>query len=346
MFVKQRMMIIRCPVDAYSGYGLLSCEVAVFLQEQGIDIGLRPFFIREDYADIPDTVRSMIVPEAKIDGPELVIGPPDRVNVSGSPSAILTMWESSRIKPEWASNLNAASIVIVPSVWNFDGFRASGVTTKLTKCPLGIRLENFPYSMHSLTGPCVFGAVANLEGGGVRKNVQLLIASFIAEFNQDENVELDLKLMHVGDNLPEPIDPRIKIRHEFFDTRSLAEWYSRLTAFVSISSGEGWSLVTQEAMAVGRPVVAPDFGGLREYFTPTLGFAVNFDERTASGPYKGCGDWAEIDAASLRSKLRDVYLNRSKCVELGRRSATAASLFPIERTLKQLLAILRSNEIV
>ena len=96
--------------------------------------------------------------DTKPDDHQLILGPPfliarfypDRL------SAIYTMWECDRLDPATVPWLNKAAVVIVPSRWQVECFRASGVTVPMAVAPLGYD----PLVYHP-TGPapevCTFG---------------------------------------------------------------------------------------------------------------------------------------------------------------------------------------------
>ena len=114
---------------------------------------------------------------------ELIIAPPFAVPRYGptKSSVVFSMWESDRLQPNWVNSLNRAGLVIVPSRWGAECFRASGVTTPIEVVPLGCDPLVF-HPREDAPEICTFGTAAALVAGGVRKNTALLIDWFERAF--------------------------------------------------------------------------------------------------------------------------------------------------------------------
>jgi glycosyltransferase involved in cell wall biosynthesis len=270
---------------------------------------------------------------------ELIIAPPFAVPRYGpmKSSVVLSMWESDRLQPNWVNSLNRAGLVIVPSRWGAECFRASGVTTPIEVVPLGCDPLVF-HPREEAPKICTFGTAAALVAGGVRKNTALLIDWFQRAFPDDDDVRLRVKVTPKCE-LPDSDDPRIEIERQFLPPPRLADWYRSLTAFVSISHAEGFGLHLLEAMACGRPVVSPQYSGVTEYFDASVGYPIDHTLVPAEcGVYSG--RWAEPSEKSTIETIREVYRNLDDANRRGDGAAARARRFTWKDTGRRLVQLL------
>jgi glycosyltransferase involved in cell wall biosynthesis len=270
---------------------------------------------------------------------ELIIAPPFAVQRYGPTKSrvVFSMWESDRLQPNWVNSLNRAGLVIVPSRWGAECFRASGVTTPIEVVPLGCDPLVF-HPREEAPEICTFGTAAALVAGGVRKNTALLIDWFEKAFPNEDDVRLRVKVTPKCD-LPDSEDPRIEIERQFLPPPRLAEWYRSLTAFVSISHAEGFGLHLLEAMACGRPVISPHYSGVTEYFDATVGYPIEHSLVPAEcGVYSG--RWAEPSEASTIETMREIYRNLNDADCRGDRAAARARRFTWKDTGRRLVQLL------
>ena len=254
------------------------------------------------------TVRDDLLPgrfPVATDGPRLVVGPPFRLAhfAPGRRDAVLTMWETDTLLPEWVATLNRAGLVIVPSRWQAECFRRDGVTPPVAVVPLG----HDPAIYRSGKPPAgiVFGVAAALSAGGVRKNAQLAIDLFREAFRDRPGVRLRVKITPGSPGLETHDDPRVEVLRAFLSEAELADWYRSLTAFVSLSAGEGFGLHLLEALACGVPLVAPRHGGPADFFDAAVGWPVGFRTvRVDTDIYRG--GMIEPDAGDVVRVLRAV----------------------------------------
>jgi glycosyltransferase involved in cell wall biosynthesis len=124
-------------------------------------------------------------------------------------------------------------------------------------------------------------------------------------------------------------------------------------AYLSLHRAEGFGFPMAEAMSLGKPVVATDFSGNRDYLNASTGFPVHWSPWTlerAAGPYDAGTRWAEPDEAAAAEALRSVFTNpagAARRAEAGRRRirelyAPEVSGTRIASTLHSLRARLRS----
>jgi glycosyltransferase involved in cell wall biosynthesis len=333
-------VILRAPLNVYTGYGLHASRMIGDLAGMGYEIAVRSNEVNEAYGKIPAIIRSRQVAGVQAENWELLLFPPSATPTPGKKTLFFTMWEATRLPPNGVQNLNAAECIVVPSQWNASCFSACGVEKPIRLVPLGIDTKVFKYAPMNMEGPCVFGTAGRTERGGMRKGFGEIVEAFQKAFPKEGDVELWLKAFP-DCKLPEVRDHRIKVIKKFMSEEELAAWFGSLTCFVSGSKSEGWGFMQQQALAVGRPLVSVKFGGVAEYFTEEIGYPIKFQLEPARGPYAGCGHWAVPEEKHLISQLRRVYEDREDARERGLKGAISVSRFSWEESNRKLVHIMR-----
>jgi len=303
-------------LDAYGGYGLHAIQYVRHWTDLGVHVAIRAVKLKEsEEARIPLDIRRRFVHCDQPEPWELVLAPANFCPLGRRKTAYFTMYESSRWSPRMVKLINRAEAAIVPCEWNRSGLIESGVTVPVFLAPLGYG-EPFQPTPMDLTGPCIFGAAGRMSHGAVRKGLNAVIDAFLKEFPSEPDVQLWIKGFS---DAPTKFvtDPRVVVREGFLTETQLAEWFSRLTCFVSAARGEAWGLMQLEAMASGRPVMAAIYGGLAEFMTPENSYAVEFAEEPSGEAWRNGGSWAVPDEAHIRHLMRRVYRNRQEAQDKG-----------------------------
>lgn len=337
----QQAVVLRGPLNGHTGYGLHTAQICHDFSQAGYDVHLIPTTISERFTGIPDHIRRQIRPDRGAREWELLLHPPNVTPRRGIRTAYFTMWETTQLAPAAVASLNEAELVIVPSRWNASCFRASGVERPIHIVPLGINTEVFRYAPMDVTGPCVFGAGGRLaDSDPARKRLDDVIDWFHEAFPTETDVVLSLKMFP---DCPPPAisDPRIRLIQKYLSEREMAGWYRGLSCFVSGARAEGWGLMQHQALATGRPVIAPIYGGLAEYFDETIGFAVPYTITPAEGRFAGLGCWARPDGAEVVAAMRKVYADRKAAAELGRAGAKRMRALSWQHANRELASVLQ-----
>ncbi len=307
------------PINTFTGYGLHACQIISDIQKLVPDtfINVRAVQKSESFgATIPAGIRKLFVNQIQPEPWELLLHPPNFVPTQGKNTAYFTMWESSKLPVHSVELLNMAKVVIVPCEWNASCFSAQGVTAPLRIVPLGINTDVFKYSAVAQKDICVFGAAGRMAHGGVRKGINEVIDAFLKAFPTETDVKLRVKCFPDCD-VQSITDPRIEIIRAYLSEVEIAKWYSSLTCFVSAARAEGWGLMQHQAMAVGRPIMSVHYGGVKEFFQPATGYAIDFRIEPAKLRYSGCGHWAEPNEDHMIALMRRIYADRNEAEVKG-----------------------------
>lgn len=336
-------ILIRGHIDAHGGYGQVTIGIILGLLARGYEVQVWPLNGGvEESQPIPDAVRRCFVDHSDLPAQLVIYMPQVNCGHDEKRTAHFTMWECSRIKREAVDTLNRAVAVIVPNDWNATTFSARGVNQPLYKVPLFVDGEAFPERTLPPIKPFAFGTAGRNLGGVYRKRMDRVAEAFLRAFPGRDDVRLSVKC-HPGCEIDLPSDPRIQVIRACMTQSQLAGWFAGLHCFVSANAGGGWELMPHQAMATGRPVIAPKFGGMAEYFDRVVGWEVPYTYGEATDFYAPGGIWADVsveDLAKVMAQAGHFYRGR------GVNAASRAREFTLDRSLDALLPVLHKHGIV
>jgi glycosyltransferase involved in cell wall biosynthesis len=341
--IKGKTLFLSADLRGIGGYDHVAYAMLKGLPTVGADLRLHPIAaIRGDL--VPP---SMLPPvsKRKHGDRQLVMGPPflvPRFDLDKA-SAVYTMWETDQLDPRWVSHLSGAGLVIVPSQWQADCFRADGITSPIEVVPLGFDPLIY-HPTNSEPSVCTFGTAGTLTAGGLRKNAQWVVDLFRKAFPTEKNVRLRIKITPGSPGVETYDDARIDVLRAVLPHAELADWYRSLSAYVNGSMGEGFGLHLIEAMACGRPVISAESTGLTAFFDSTVGYAVEFDAVPVHNEIYTTGNWSQPREASMIDAMQQVYRNQDEAKDRGMRSASRAKRFTWKAMGQQLAAVLKKHE--
>ena len=148
----------------------------------------------------------------------------------------------------------------------------------------------------------------------VRKNPAALVRAFAASGLGAKGWTLVLKTKHLMDR---PEDgaafaelargtPSVHLIDRSLDPATLADLVAAADIYASPHCSEGFGLTIAEAMAAGKPVVATDFSGSRDFLDTSCGYPVRahrWELTEDFGHYTCGGEWARIDEPALANAL-------------------------------------------
>jgi GT2 family glycosyltransferase len=237
-----------------------------------------------------------------------------------------TMLEVNGFPGEWVRQANRMDEVWVPSAFNQEGFRRSGLKRPIHVVPLGIDTDYFHPSVVAHKNPAGEYIFLALFEWGERKEPELLLRCFNEVFRADEPVRLVCKVINrdPGVRVKEAIrglrlpSSGGKISYLFnleFPHYQLGSLYRSADAFLAVSRGEGWDMPLMEAMACGLPSIATDWGAHRAWVTEQNAYPLRILGEVparAKCPYYEGFSWAEPDAEHFRHLLRHLYENQDE----------------------------------
>ena len=277
-----------------------------------------------------------------------------------------TMFETSRVPKAWVDECNKTDAILVPSSWNSEVFKKSGVTVPIYVVPPGIKeaqTEGATINLPMLKNPEKVYKFYSVFEWTERKNPIGLIKSYLATFTGIKDVALFLKV-YSGEDTPEKrqwlaqqikevmnlmrLDhyPHVILIPEILSTEHMGFFHRTCDCFVLPTRAEGIGLPTMEAMSYGKPVITTKYGGSLQVCNENNSFLIDNQETFVCNMpwidcYEGNMTWAEPNLVHLGQLMKNCYQNPSfaKMVgQIGRKHILTK--FNPEARAKHLLTVL------
>ncbi len=267
-----------------------------------------------------------------------------------------SMLEVTGIPQDWVRQSNLMDEVWVPSQFNVETFRNSGVTQPIHVIPLGVNPDYFHPGIKARRFSQKFTFLSVFEWGE-RKAPEILIRAFCAAFTDQDDVVLVLKTdnrdgdVNVAQEIAAMGIPRNAPKIALLYNQELPGYqvgslYRSADCFVTATRGEGWGMPILEAMACGLPTIATEWSAQTEFMRDDICYPVRVSRlipAVAKCPYYAGYEWAEPDVEHLAHQMRQVYENREQAHALGMRAAeVVAREWTWDRAAEKILARLQA----
>jgi len=346
--MEEMMLNWHSPIWDPSGYAYVGRHILKELLKKGVKIGLDEYFqwnpsLRNLAKYGGESLHRQLQKTRYEGSPNIELVIPDAFKYYSQGKRIgYTMFEVDRISDIWALLCNKMDEVFVPSHFNYETFKSSGVKEeKLKVMPFGVDVDLFKPDVEpfELLGPKKNDFIFFSDyQHSIRKGWDVLLRAFCHEFKAEENVCLVLKTYEAIPN-----DPRseVKIMREMysvkseFDTTPRIYWYKPMVrdqdlprlykcadAFISTSRGEGFNLPLIQCMAMGIPTIATGWSGHMEYANKNNCFLIDYElvkthEEMLWHPGYAGAFYAEPDLGKTRELMRYVFENPENAKEVG-----------------------------
>ena len=243
--------------------------------------------------------------------------------------------ESKKIIPAIVNRCNMMDSIIAPTTFVSEVYKKSNVKKPIFIVPHGVDLEYYkPVSGRKpLPGGRRFNFLA-VSTFVERKNIRHLVRAFLEEFRKNEDVSLFLLLRPefgtTQNNVALEFDEwekkyfrksaPILLSTGYVTRENLRDFYANADTYV-MPSNEGFGLTLLEAMASGTPVIALDYGGIKDFVNDNNGYLIprgkSFISRDIDSiAYMG-DQFFEPDIKKLRAAMRHVFENRKEAYKKG-----------------------------
>ncbi len=245
-----------------------------------------------------------------------------------------TMWESSRASDAFIDQANKMKALIVPNNWNKINFENQGCEVPIHVCPLFVNTRDFYYLPPLNDDIFVFGS----GNSSVHKRLYQTIKCFLKAFPNEKDVKLKIKSYSNNFKFN---DSRIEIIHHHQTIKELCDWYHSINVFVSGVAAEGWGLMQHESMVCGRPVIAANYAGLKEFMNENNGFCLNYDEVPSEGWFETPGGkYSKYDEDHMIETMRFCYKNRDLVHKKGILASDDAKKFNLNNFIENITKII------
>lgn len=251
-----------------------------------------------------------------------------------------TVWETDRLPGDWIPILNRMNEIWVPSEWNVEVFKSSGVTKPIIAVPHVVEHANSWDTISPFELPCKEDAFVfySIFQWIERKNPLCLLKAYLTEFDASENVCLALKTYRINTSLEEQniikneivtIKEKLKLSNyppiyflgQLFPDELIVKLHKRGDCFVLAHRGEGFSITHAEAMSFGKPCIGTNYSGNLQFMNSKNSYLIDYQSTPVYdmifGKYHGKMNWADPDVSHLRKLMRSVFTYKEEAIQKG-----------------------------
>jgi glycosyltransferase involved in cell wall biosynthesis len=343
------------PIFDIGGYGTVARNYLIAMQKLGLPVfvqnhGAPDEQIVKDNTEFVDNISVRNIDELGNRVALIYHSDPRFIRPFNSPKIVknigMSIFETDRIAPEWAENLNKMDEVWIPTKFNYNTFKDSGVDEsklKIVRYCIDTRKfnDNTDYGTLNYLGDNLGFIFSYVSAYDHRKGYELLIDSFCEAFTKDDDVTLLLKIF-IPDwsNEKQAISeltqrilkyknrPRILISNARMSDKDLLSLYNMSDAYISTERASGWGMPEMEMMAMGKPVASIHWGGTTEYMNSSNSYPIfvsgeleDVDMRlqTHRPTYAG-HKWACVDKQDVIKSLREIYFDKDKREHISKKA--------------------------
>lgn len=259
------------------------------------------------YGRMADSLRDALSRKVTIcsdSGAALFCVPPDMVKgwYRGQRTAVLTMWETTKVPPRYTRLLRMYDQVLVPCPWNLELFAPFHHDIKVI--PLGIDTE-----LWQPQDVVVNDRFRFITGGSGWKRKG--IGQVIEAFRDADLPDAELLIKVTPDLLDDPkqydFGPNIHVVKERMGLVQERDFYATADCFVTATRGEGFGMIPLQNLALGNRVIAPNHTG-HEWFADLFDYPLGWHYSKAEMQYfSDIGEWFEPNHDELVDSMRDAY---------------------------------------
>jgi glycosyltransferase involved in cell wall biosynthesis len=236
-----------------------------------------------------------------------------------------TVWEADRIPARWHTELAAADEIWVPTEWNAETIRISGLAIPVHVVPHVVeRVDASPPPLDVDASRFVFASICTWDR---RKRPDLLLHAYLQAFTAADDVTLVLKtqpqvlswvvasavqrqtwwqVMQIVRQYQNPAEVVLVTDH--WTDAEVAGLLQRADCYVSLTSVEGWGLGAFDAAVAGVPLIITGYGGQLEWLGADHPGLVPFTIAAADHPDRSMFEpgmtWAIADVGAAAEMMR------------------------------------------
>lgn len=229
-------------------------------------------------------------------------------------------WELEDVPADWAARMGWPDEVWAPTAFLADAFRKV-VSVPVRPMLPGVELPAFtPKSRTELGIPPGFVFLVTFDMGSVmaRKNPLGALDAFRRAFPGGRpGVHMVIKVSR-GSSRPADLEaleaavaatPNATLIDRVFPRADVVALLAAADCYVSLHRAEGLGLGMAESMVLGKPVIATDYSGNRDFMPPGTAFLVDWTRAALErdyDPYPRGAHWAEPDLDHAAEHMRRV----------------------------------------
>ena len=322
-----------------SGYAEAAKDYMVGLHRIGVDVTFQYFKFdntdEQGSGDRHDLVLSLVNREIDYDTVIIHSTPehwPDKVRSHNGKKIIgMTVWETTKLHPDWVPWINMVHEVVVPCEWNKKVFQDSGIIRPIKVVPHIMRHQNtVEAEIKGTEGRYVFYTIGqwhNRKGiddtirayltafNSSNKDVVLVVKAFSSDFSEGQKQVTKKRVQEVISEFSDPAD--VVLINEEMTQEQMEAIHTVGDCYVSLCKSEGWGLGAFDAAARGKPVIMTGFGGQMDFLKKGQHKIVSYKLTDVDGMpwipwYLKEQQWAQPNIGNAAQQMKEVYLLKPK----------------------------------
>lgn len=262
------------------------------------------------------------------------------------------VFETTQISPEKIVNVNAHSdMVIVPDPWLVNVYKNSGIICPIFVLPLALDLAPL------LTRPIkkqrnttfTFGFSGLFLKNG-RKNHELLMTAFAETFSGNQQVLLKLHgrsggaFEEIASRFNERQTTNITFACKGLDRQAYEDFLASLDCYVTVSKGEGFSIIPREILALGIPCIVAN--NTAQATICATGFVRPIVSDVVEQALTHTGNWFNTDPLAIREALCDVYQHYGHYLNLAKKGREWVKQYLPENLTKKYKMLVEPSRVI
>jgi len=335
------------PITDNSGYGKACRNDVLALLSQGVPVTIHPISFEENHPDLGkdgEILKPLFNKDIEYNVVTIRTTPEfwEKYKEPGKLMINQTIWETTKLHPDWVPYINNnADKLLVPTQWNVDVFRDSGVTIPIGCVPHCLdKNDSDNVECYNIPGiddsTFVFGFVSQWNE---RKDPLSLLKAYWYAFQKNEDVALVLKTYRFSYSEQEKeairatiaqlksmvifdVFPKIYFISDMLSEDAMRSVFKRIDCYATLDRGEGWGLGPFQLGAYGKPVIATGFGGVNAFLKPDNSYLVNYTLAPTHGMpyspwYRSEQLWARADIEHGANLMQEVFYNQEAAKAKG-----------------------------
>jgi glycosyltransferase involved in cell wall biosynthesis len=242
------------------------------------------------------------------------------------------VWVASSFVARAVAAVSRRPVRVVPPPIDFDSLdRASA-----DRVHFGLPIDRFIF-FYSLDAGSVLG----------RKNPHAFVRAFCETFTEHDGAMCVIKIHSLDPDSPFAAELRqiaeerqdFRVITEVLDKDELATLYHSVDCYVSPHRSEGLGLTIIEAMAVGKPVIVTNFGGVVDFIDEDTAFPLPYkliEVGEGNAPYPRSYTWADPNFDALKRTMLRIFDDRASACAVGfKASQFVRDRFSVDRARKE-----------
>ncbi len=330
-------ILVKTPLNPYSGYGNDGIGIVRALLRAGLDVSVDPAFVAPP---LPDDIAQLLT--RRLEAPyDLLLHHVDPAQMELSPQArraaattvAWTMWEYSSLDNLKGRSSLRKRLRQYDVVLGYDAVTTTAIRPYLTTSTAGTLQGGFwPEDWQPITrdwhsprfGFCMVGQLHQ------RKDPFVAVQAF-QELKEEYPDEFEPAELHLKTNVlglhpaMEQWIPKLRVHYATWPEDVLREFYGAQHVLLAPSRGEGKNMPALEFMSTGGTVIATNWGGHTQWLNREYAYPLDYTLVPIDAGKPNCRN-ARADKDHLKALMLHTFRNRD---EVARKAAAAADTIPV-----------------